>query len=245
MLKKRLGKRLLLSGCLFLAICCGASPAMATTLNPGDFTCALCGRKFSTQIVGSYTIGGKDSEFRPRYLGLAPWPYFVHTCPHCHFTDYSHKAKFSALEKKNIQNYLEEYCREHNCAPSNLSQQYEILAHTQELRGLPPLKVADAYLKAAWMADDVKNRAAARRCRQQAIRHFALVLEGRAVKDDLRPDLTYLVGELHRRTGNFTEALQWFARVQAPQPRLAALVKQQRELAAQHNADPAGIPAHD
>lgn len=88
------------------------------------------------------------------------------------------------------------------------------------------LKVADAYLKAAWMAGDEKNRLAAQRFRQQAIRHFALALEGRAVKDDLLSDLTYLVGDLYRRIGNFTEALQWFDRVQAAQPWLAALVKQ-------------------
>ena len=245
MLKKRLGKRSLFSGCLFLAICCWASLAMATTLNPGDFTCALCGQKFSDQILGSCSTGGRDSEFRSRYLGMSPWPYFVHTCPHCHFTNNSHKANFSEPEKKNIQKYLKEYCRKHNCSQLDLSQKYEILAHTQELRGLPPLKVADAYLKAAWMADDEKNRIAAQRFRQQAIRRFARVLEGREVKEDLLPNLTYLVGELHRRTGNFTEALQWFARVQAPQPWLAALVKQQRELAAQHNADRAGMPSHD
>lgn len=245
MLKKGLGKRLLFPGCLLLAIICMAGLAMATTLQPKEFTCALCGRQFSGQIVGSCSTGGIDSEFRPRYLGLPPWPYFVHTCPHCHFTGDSAGANFSEQEKQNCQKFLEEYCRKRNCAQLNLSQKYEILAHTRELRGSPPLKVADAYLKAAWMADDENNRAAAQRFRQQAIPHFVRVLEGREIKEELRTNLTYLVGELHRRTGNFTAALQWLGRVQAPQPWLAALIKQQRELAAQHRADPAGRPSPD
>jgi hypothetical protein len=176
---------------------------------------------------------------------MSPWPYYVHTCPHCHFTDYSHKANLSAQEKKNIQKYLEEYCRKHNCSQLELSQKFEIFAHSQELRGLPPWKIAETYLKAAWMADDEKNRVAAERFRQQAILGFARALEGPDVKKNLRPNLTYLVGELYRRTGKFTEALQWLARVQTPLPWLAALVKQQRELAEQHNAELAGIPSHD
>jgi hypothetical protein len=93
--------------------------------------------------------------------------------------------------------------------------------------------------------DDEKNRIAAQRFRQQASRRLARVLEGRRVKKDLRPNLTYLVGELHRRAGNFTEVLQWFARLQAPQPWLAALVRQQQEPAAQHHTDRAGMPSHD
>jgi len=228
-----------------LAICGGASLAMATTLHPGDFTCALCGQKFTDQIVGSCSTGGSDSEFRPRYLGMSPIPYFIHTCPHCHFADDSHKANLSEAEKQKIHKYLEEYCRKHKCSQMKPSEKYEILAQTRELRGLPPLKVAEAYHKAAWMADDEKNSVEAKRFRQQASRRLAEALEGREVKEELRPNLTYLVGELHRRTGDFTEALQWFGRVQAPQPWLAALVKQQRELAAQHNAEPAGMPPHD
>jgi len=218
---------------------------MATTLQPADFTCGLCGQKFSDQMVGSFSTGGGDSEFRPRYLGMNPLPHFVHTCPQCHFTDYSHEAKFSEAERKEIRKYLEGYCRKHNCSQLKPSQKYEILAHTQELRGLPPLKVAESYLRAAWMADDENNRLAAQRFRQAASQRLARALEGREVKEDLRPNLTYLVGELNRRTGNFTEAMQWFGRVQAPQPWLAALVKQQRELAARQNAAPAGMPAAD
>ena len=93
---------------------------MATTLQPGDFTCALCGQKFSGQIVGSYSTGGRDSEFRPRYLGLPPWPYFVHTCPHCHFTEaIAIKRIFLSQKRRTFQKYLEEYCRKHNCAQLN------------------------------------------------------------------------------------------------------------------------------
>lgn len=237
--------KLLISVGLVLALVGGAGLALATTMQPADYTCALCGQKFADKMIGSYSTGGADSEFRPRYLGMNPIAYFVHSCPHCHFTNDGQKSDFSEAQKQTIRKYLAEYCRQHNCGQLKASQKYEILAHTRQMRGLPPLKVAEAYLRAAWMADDESNSAAAKGFRQEALRRLARAVESREVKDDLRPNLTYLVGELYRRTGNFTEAQQWFDRVQAPPPWLAALVKQQRGLAAQHNAAPAGMPASE
>lgn len=227
---------------LFLSICCLTTPAPATTLMEGNFTCALCGQKFAEQIVGSSSIGGRDSEFRPEYLGMPPLAYFVHSCPSCRFTDYNHRITLTEGEKEKLRAFLQEYAQQHDGQKLRPSQKYEIVAHSLEIRGLPSLQLGDTYIKAAWMADDEGEQKAAQEYRRQAIRHISQSLAGQEVEEKIRPNLTYLVGELNRRTGRFSEALEWFDRVQAPQPWLAALVKQQRDLASRRQSGRASLP---
>jgi hypothetical protein len=86
------------------------------------------------------------------------------------------------------------------------------------------------------MADDARDEQAGQRLRTEAVAFMVKALDNKEVEAARVPTVTYLVGELYRRTGKFAEALAWFARVQAPEPRLAALVQKQQALAAAKDA---------
>jgi len=217
-------------------------PALATTLMDKEFTCALCGKTFTDKVLGSTNVVERDAEFRPYARGLEPLPYFIHACPHCGFTDGDHRLKLSDQEQAEIKKFLAAYGQQHSLSQLSPGEKYEIFARTQEIRRLPPLTIALQYRYAAWMADDAGQAAAARDCREQAIRLLSLALENQQVPAKEVPVVTYLVGELHRRLGDFPVALNWFGRVQDPDPPLAKILAQQQGLAQKKDAAKAMLP---
>lgn len=89
---------------------------------------------------------------------------------------------------------------------------YEQHAQVQRWRGAGPLREGDAWLRAAWMHGDAERADDERRCRTRALGCYRQgVEEQRWFKR--REDLVviaYLVGELHRRLGDASEAGRWF-----------------------------------
>ena len=89
------------------------------------------------------------------------------------------------------------------------------------------VETAQAYLKAAWMAEDEATIDWGNRFREHAKAYFAKALENHEVEEEKVPVITYLVGELNRRLGKFSEALEWFSRVKSEDLWLIKLCKQQ------------------
>jgi uncharacterized protein (DUF2225 family) len=231
--------RLLLGLCLALAL---STPGQATTLGQRKFTCGLCGEKFTDKVVYSTNVMERDAEFRTYAAGLQPMAFYPHTCPACGFTDTSHDVKLSEAEKAESKKFLATYCQKHDCKKLSPSQKYEVIAHICVVRQLSSLKIAYVFHQAAWMADDEKNREGAERFRSETLRLLNQALEKQEVKAEMVPTVTYLVGELNRRLGNFDEALKWFARVKPDVPQLTKLLEQQQKLASEHNAAKAMMP---
>jgi len=216
--------------------------AAATTLRDKEFTCALCGKTFPDKVLGSTNVKERDTELRPYAMGLQPQPYFIHACPHCGFTDGDHHLKLSDQERAEIRKFLAAYCQQHRCGQLSPVEKYEVYARTLEIRRLPPLTVASQYRHAAWMADDAGDAAAARTFREKAIQLMSQALENSQVAAKEVPVVTYLVGELNRRQGNFPAALNWFGQVKDPDPQLAKILAQQKELALKKEAAKAMLP---
>ena len=216
--------------------------AAATTLRDKEFTCALCGKTFQDKVLSSTNVKERDAELRPYAMGLQPLPFFVHACSHCGFTDGDHHLKLSDQEKAEITKFLTGYCQKHQCTKLTPAEKYEVYARTMEIRRQPPLTIALQYRYAAWMADDAGDAAAARTFREQAIRLMSQALENSQVPAKEGPAVTYLVGELHRRLGDFAAALNWFARVQDPDPQLAKILAQQKEKALKKDSAKAMLP---
>jgi len=129
-----------------------------TTLFKESFRCAFCNKLFEDYILGSTnTLGGMDTELRTYALGIQPIAYFIHCCPFCGFTDSTHDIKLSTEEKRKIGEYLKSYCLQRKPKSFSSSEKYKIYANILKLRKMPSLVVADAYLNAAWMADDENN----------------------------------------------------------------------------------------
>jgi hypothetical protein len=220
-------------------------PVLGTTIWPSRFTCPNCGRVYQDYVIMSTnTCGGWDSEFRAYALGFDPLGRLVHTCPKCGCPDrdslgLDDHARLSRRGKAGIRSLLLDYCRRQRLKPEDFtpSHAYEVLAEILLLRGRPERESAAAYLRAAWVADDLKRLTRAVACRRQAAHHFQRALERLEIEAEDVPQYHYLIGEIYRCAGDFDQALAWFHRVEPGNFRYPGLLIQQRDLAVQKNAD--------
>jgi uncharacterized protein (DUF2225 family) len=168
--------------------------------------CPKCDTTFKGTSIGSCGYAGKDSDFYPQYWGANPLPHFVKVCPSCNHGDHPSKFKPGTPGP--------EVPRE-EALPC--WRRYELVAETHRQEGVPPFSLAQTLHRAAWGARAVDgDKAKELEFLQQARELFEQALGEDGVPtepDDLRPIITYLVGELYRRTGDKAAAVKWFAKV--------------------------------
>lgn len=94
------------------------------------------------------------------------------------------------------------------------SEKYEAAARVAEWAGAEPRQVADLLLRAAWCCVDEGDVEAERYFRRRAAWAFEQALSAYdGVAREERAVLTYLVGELWRRVGDWRQARAWFEQV--------------------------------
>ncbi len=231
-----------------------ASPALATSLVRHNFVCPLCGKVYQDLVVASTnTFGGQDSEFRIYSSGLQPLHYSIHTCPACGCPDQASlfpqpgaaaSAKLNDREKREITKRLQAFFTAQQIAPPQLttSQKYQLLAELLAWRGLSSFKIAEAFMNAAWGADDEGNPERAKILRERASHYFVHALGKQEISAEETPIVQYLVGETCRRAGNFDQALKLLSQVRTADPRLMKLCRQQQELAKKKDTSKAKAP---
>jgi uncharacterized protein len=206
-----------------------------TRVGRQTFTCPNCGHAFDDEALYSTSTGGLTSEFRRIALGMQPEPYFVHTCPSCGLSGWDTvfesevSPEVSALVAQRVTPLIGDG------RPATW-RRYEFAAWIALWQGRPDDEVGYLYLSAAWCADDLElpdeEPAAYRR---HAIECYERALGSDKLEGNQRAELTYLVGELHRRVGEGEAAAAWFGRVAAlaeadeTGERLAALAERQRQ----------------
>ncbi len=95
---------------------------------------------------------------------------------------------------------------------TNAAVRYEHLAQIERWRGSGPLREGDAFLRAAWLHSDASADDDERRCRERALACYRRAVQERTWfqrREDLCV-IGYLIGELHRRLGDSTEAARWY-----------------------------------
>jgi uncharacterized protein len=204
-----------------------------TRVGRQTFTCPNCGHDFDAETLYSTTTAGLTSEFRRIALGMQPEPYDVHTCTTCGLSgwDIVFETGVSPATAALIAQRITPLIADG--APAAW-RRYEYAAWIAHWQGQPDDEVAYLYLCAAWCADDwslPEDEAAA--YRRHAIEFFGRALDGERLEGNQRAELTYLMGELHRRVGEADAARAWLGRVpvlvEADETgeRLAALARRQ------------------
>jgi uncharacterized protein (DUF2225 family) len=194
-----------------------------------QFTCVFCGKEFKDDVsTDAHDSSVQDTDFRVHYLAFQTKLQTLHTCPFCGFTDDFHRDKLEREEREKIQESLYYFCFDKDPRHFTPTQQYELLARIFVLRNRSPVEIAQAFLHAAWLAEDEHNTALGNHFRDCAKKFFITAIETQNVEPGRIPVITYLVGELNRRLGNFTEALEWYAKVKSQDPRLSKLCEHQK-----------------
>jgi len=186
-----------------------------------DKECALCNTQFAVTKLRSRLIKIKqDTDFCTYYKDINPYYYSIWVCPHCgyaaqdtYFDDLvpaakEKLAKFLAAKKVNV-NFGGARTREQAIATYKLAIFYSemIEAVASRLGGL--------YLKLAWLYREGEKTGEEQQALTKAVEHYekALFSERLPIGNMTEVALTYLVGDLFRRTGNVDKALPYFNKV--------------------------------
>lgn len=176
-----------------------------TTLGEQVFICPSCRISFIGTIVNSYGHAGRDSDFYPKFWGVNPLPFFVKVCPSCSYADYD--SGFKSGEQDESKDFPSE--PELQCW-----RKYELVAEQMQKRKETPLSIARTYHEASWCCRTAKS--ADSKMEQvflsKARELFEKAITEKSVPEGEIPVITYLVGELYRRTGDNTTALEWFTK---------------------------------
>lgn len=190
--------------------------------------CHQCGIRFrSRQIPIILDKGKRNSELR--LLGAAQQfePFAICTCPSCSHSDWA--ASFKRTEEQAVLGQKND--------PPHL--QYRAAAINAERAGKSFFKVAQLYLYAAWCAEDVGALPQSREYRKLAIDCFEKSLADGSCPSDRKGEIQYLIGELHRRAGDFLLARKHFESVIPNLPgKFAMMARRLIRLAEQNESAP-------
>lgn len=219
-----------------------------TTHATVDLTCPNCATAFADDVLMSYTRVGTDTDFRPQVAGMDILAYMIHTCPGCGFS--GHEDDFSGTVSEEVSRLIAErltpLVRDER---SDASHRYEYAAWVAQWRAESDRAIADFYLRASWCSRDSYGGVHDDQepyYRSKAIEHFERALDAGTTGAETCA-ITYLIGELHRRNGEFDDARTWFDRAvarvsgDAEQAWVADLARKQAELAGRRIATDAEI----
>ncbi len=185
-----------------------------TMMVPKSLKCPLCVREFESQMVTSFSVGEKESDFCPRYLGANPLPAFLHVCPGCGFVgfeaDYRNLDPAKAESVKRVLAGLQWQEGQRLGGP----ERYRRAALIAMYSGKKSAQIADLYLQATWCSRmDGEPEEEEKSARKKAVKYFELALAAQEFDTADLPVVHYLLGELYRRLGEPKRAREHFERL--------------------------------
>lgn len=207
-------------------------------------TCPICGTQFSSMKakVGSCKVKKKDEDFCTHYEDLNPTYYDIFVCPFCAYA--ASEASFGDIsdgEIKLLKDAFSGRVVERNfCTERSLKDAIDackLAINTAELRKAKPSVLAALCLKLAWFYRFAADK------QEEVFLNYALKNYIEAFSTEKFPignlnemSVMYLIGELSRRTGKFSDAIVWFGKAvsnpeRAENPRIEKLTREQWALA--------------
>lgn len=195
-----------------------------TPLYDRSIKCLICEGKFTTKRIRSRFIRVEKvhSDFYTEYKDseINPYLYEVHVCPQC---GYSSTDQFSKQFAEGAQERIvEQFSR--RWRPRNYGDirtvdvaitTYKLALLCGEMKQETSIVMAGIAIRLAWMNRLSKNKQQEQRFLLIALKYYKDSYESSDFLNTQMTDirLLYLIGELHRRTGDKEEAVQFFSRV--------------------------------
>lgn len=199
-------------------------------------TCIMCEQTFSTSRVRpSFKRAIRtDADFCGYYQNENPDYYVVKVCPHCGFAFSENFGNHpNDKQRKDFANKLGD-----RMIPRDFSghrdwetalESYKLALLCAQAVGEKERIISSLLHHIAWLYRYQEDNVQEQRFLKYSLDSYIMVYETEGVgASDAR--LMYLIGELNRRTGNFSEAVRWFSRVINDQKIMdAAMIRASRE----------------
>jgi uncharacterized protein (DUF2225 family) len=187
-----------------------------------EYNCPCCDQHFFDYTVRASRVRFKsaDTDLRNRFEPFDPLYYDALMCSRCGHTAMSaFMGHVTDAQAKRVQAEItsrfqpKEYPMAYTPADAIERMKYALL--TAVVKDVKTSQMANICLKLSWVYRDAGDSENEKVFAKRALEAFIKALE----KEDppisgMDTDMvTYLIGELHRRTGNNQEAMKWIAKV--------------------------------
>lgn len=181
--------------------------------------CIQCESSFQTsRIRSSFKKGGRrESDFYVEYKENNPNFYVVRVCPFCGFAStenfsegITQSAKEQFYEKITSQWNQHDYGGERTW--DEALQTFKLALVCAQIKQETDRIIAGILHHITWLYREKNNEEQEKRFLQFALESYIKVYEYEGI-DLNNARLMYIIGDLHRRLGNYNDAVQWFSRV--------------------------------
>ena len=226
---------------ILVALGCLAAPSAAHTFSEIELKCPVDGTRVKARETMSMTQFGSFLDFQKQGAIGSYYEDLVHGCPKCHFSGSTEDFKKRPADAVVAKIRAELEPAQIKTWPDHAAE-CVFTARIYEWEGRKSMDVADQYLVASFLLRGAPASEQERRREMQrlAATHFEKALAANEITGTSRAAISYLVGEMYRRTGAFDAALSWYAKATAEPARpewLAEIIEDQRKLAEQKNDD--------
>jgi hypothetical protein len=181
--------------------------------------CLCCGQTFETSRVRTSfkKAVGTDTDFYIRYRSVNPDYYVVRVCPNCGFSFTEHFSPDMTEQQKQL--YHEKVGKswgkldltgERDWAQA--MQAFKLALVCAQIKEERHRIIASILHHIAWLYREKGDGEQERRFLRHALDAYINVYEWED-ESSKNARLMYLIGELHRRLGDYKEAVFWFGRV--------------------------------
>lgn len=183
--------------------------------------CPICQKKFDvTRTRGRQVMVKQDSDFCTHFQDVNPYYYTIWVCSHCGYAapDTSF-TELSTAAKDKITKFLTARAVHVNFSGQRTCEQaiatYKLAIFFAELISAPDGRLAELYLKLGWLCREAENNEDEKTALARACEHYeqALMRERLPIGNLSEIAVTFLVGELARRTDQLDKALLYLSKV--------------------------------
>ena len=201
---------------------------MENSLYNTTVNCPVCSKKFEVTKVRSKAckVQSRDTDMCVYYEGTNPILYDIWVCEHCGYA--SQQDKFNDINGRDSKAVLE------NISPrwtkrslagersvENGIEAFKLALLNLNVKKAKASEIARICIRIAWLYRLNKDERE-KEFLKFALRNYMEAYEKESFPADKLDESTcmYMIGELHRRTENYEEAIKWLSRlVSSPQAR--------------------------
>lgn len=194
---------------------------MASPLYQVEKPCPVCDQKFKVTKVREQSVAATvDTDFCTHFKGINPYYYAIWVCPHCGYA--AHEDRFPTLTdeaKTKLKAFLSkrdvkiDYSGERSW--DQAVNGHKLALFYADMTGLPASHLASLALRLGWLYREKEKNEEEQTALSKAIDYYkqAFAKERFPIGNLTEVTITYMIGELLRRTGQYEEALTYFSKV--------------------------------